>query len=242
MTDSIFWTWLMPKNCAPRRLAVFRLDMPRNVTSFWAELNQKETIWCNPQDPDEHEDSSHDADSNPSFDEVPIDESEDHLEPRIGKAQSRRRVGSNWNQAVVYTGKSQECLPYATKVAGQSLSPTGTQRYQPSRKGSGRKDHNDLTNDMTLPQDGSKWVSMESDVLSSRLKQPTRLTTPFTTTTTTLPTTQEQHKVQNDNDTPLILFPHHRQMNLRNTQATTAHRPTKTTNRVLFTTHSTHSF
>ena len=33
-------------------------------------------------------------------------------------------------------------------------------------------------------QDGLKWVSMESDLVSSRFKQPTRPTTPIATTKT----------------------------------------------------------
>ena len=43
-------------------------------------------------------------------------------------------------------------------------------------------------------QDGSKWDVMERDFISSRLKQPTRLSTPITRTTTPQPTAHEQTK------------------------------------------------
>ena len=58
----------------------------------------------------------------------------------------------------------------------------------------GFSENNDLSNDttwLTTAQDGSKWDCMESDFVSSRLKQPVR-PTPIATTTTTKPTTLGQ--------------------------------------------------
>ena len=45
---------------------------------------------------------------------------------------------------------------------------------------------------LNTTQDGLKWDVMESDFMSSRLKQPARPTTPITTTTTTQPATDNQ--------------------------------------------------
>ena len=116
-----------------------------------------------------------------------------------------------------YVGNRQEFWPSATKDAGQNSSPTGTQRYQPSRKGIGSKEdrprdgkttsmhaHNHQESSEArktsrttrlgsrTTQDGSSWDSAESDFVSRRLKQPIRPTTSFTTTTTTKPTTLGQ--------------------------------------------------
>ena len=44
---------------------------------------QVDTTEPNPQCRNEHEESSHDSDSNPSFDEVPNDEPEDELAPWV---------------------------------------------------------------------------------------------------------------------------------------------------------------
>ena len=58
------------------------------------------------------------------------------------------------------------------------------------------RDDNDLTSDttwLTTAEDSSMWDAVESDFISSRLKQPARPTTPLiTTTTTTQPTTHDQ--------------------------------------------------
>ena len=99
---------------------------------------KKATTEPNPQDPDEHEESSHDADNNPSFDEDPNDEPEDEVEPWVDhkvRATHKavdllaangitswilRQSGMHWKQA---------------KNAGQSLSLTGIQRYQAGVKG-----------------------------------------------------------------------------------------------------------
>ena len=42
-----------------------------------------DTAEHNNQDPNDHEESSHDADSNPSFDEIPEDNPENELEPWV---------------------------------------------------------------------------------------------------------------------------------------------------------------
>ena len=98
------------------------------------------------------------------------------------------------------TGNTHERSPSTTKDARQRLSPTETQRYQPSRKGTGSKEDRPRdakttsthtynqpkltettmlsTNDttwLTTAQDGwKKWDSIESDFVSSRLTQPIR--------------------------------------------------------------------
>ena len=62
------------------------------------------------------------------------------------------------------------------------------------------RDNSELTNDttwLTKAHDSSKWDSMESDVATSRLKQPIRPTTTITTTTITKPTTLGQSTHRN---------------------------------------------
>ena len=70
---------------------------------------------------------------------------------------------------------------------------------------------------LTTAEDGSKCDALESDFLSSRLKQPTQPTTTFTMTTTTQPKTHDQttsttkahdpneDDTKDDDDTLLIL-------------------------------------
>ena len=95
------------------------------------------------------------------------------------------------------------------------MSPTATQQYQTSKKGTAKqvrsakrweddlylqsnrsnRDDNDLTSDttwLTTADDSLKWDAVNSDFISSRFKQPARLTTPITATTTTQPTTHDQ--------------------------------------------------
>ena len=129
------------------------------------------------------------------------------------------------------TGNRQERLPNTTKTVAPSLTPTGTSdinqayRVSEARKNGpemGRRrqhlltttqiqrDNNDRKSDMTwltTAEDSSKWVALESDFTSSRLKQPARPTTLITTTTTTQQTTRDRTTVttktcdQNEDDT-----------------------------------------
>ena len=99
------------------------------------------------------------------------------------------------------------------------------------------RDNNDLTSDMTwltTAEDNSKWDAVERDLISSRLKQPARPTTPITTTTTTHDQTtgttkthdqNEDDDEQDDDDTLLIisqLISINRHLNLHCTEAATS--------------------
>ena len=117
-------------------------------------------------------------------------------------------------------------MPNTTKTVGPRVFPTGTQQYQPSKKGTGNKEtiststHNQtdptgdthhLTSDMTwltTAEDSSKWDAAESVCIGSRLKQPALPTTPITATTTTQLTTHDRQATgtiktrdQTDDDT-----------------------------------------
>ena len=114
---------------------------------------------------------------------------------------------------------------------GKNSSPTGTRRYQPSRKGFGstedrlrdgkttstfflqptkvHRDNNDLSNDttwFTTAQDGLKWDSVDSASVTSGLKKTMRPTTPIVTTTTAKQTavaTKSSRARDNDTTDPL---------------------------------------
>ena len=81
------------------------------------------------------------------------------------------KLVSNWNQA--------ERLPQKVRPAKRWEDDLNT-CLQPNRKTT-----------TTTAEDCAKWDAMESDNISSRLKQPARPTTPITTTTTTQPTTHD---------------------------------------------------
>ena len=57
--------------------------MPRAFSSLPDSEQGDDTTEHNNQDPNEHEERSHDADSNPCFDEIPEDNPEDELEPWV---------------------------------------------------------------------------------------------------------------------------------------------------------------
>ena len=102
------------------------------------------------------------------------------------------------------------------------------------------QDNHDLTSDtiwLTTAQDGSKWDSMECDFISSRLKKPTRLTTPHHHDYDNPTNNTRTHNVHGSSPRPrrrrqqrrrkrrrryATHFLPNRQLNLRNTKATTA--------------------
>ena len=179
----------------------------------------------NQQDPNEHQESSHDADSNPSFDAVP------------------NELGSEWNhvadpqteQDILEAGKNHCHTPRRSlDKASLQLDSSGINQTdmvpekgrpakrweddlnaypQPTRT---NRDNSDLTSD-DLAHFGTKRLQMghHGKRHCKRLKQPTRLTTPVTTTTTTQPTEHEQttyttkvhdkDDVKDDRDILLIL-------------------------------------
>ena len=101
----------------------------------------------------------------------------------------------------------------------------GRRRQHPHTTRQIQRDNNDRKSDMTwltTAEDSSKWDAMESDFISSRLKQPARPTTLISTTTTNQQTTRDRTTVttytcdqneddtkdddeQDDDGTPLIL-------------------------------------
>ena len=120
---------------------------------------------ANHQDLNEQEDSP-DADSNPSFEDVPNDKLEDDQEPWV-----EYRMTTYWPQMASRRGSSDRAgymghkrgLPSATKNAGDNSSPTGSQRYQPSRKGIGSKE--------VWPRDGKTTSSHAYNLLEFSDKQ-----------------------------------------------------------------------
>ena len=119
---------------------------------------------------------------------------------------------SKWNPAVSTKQKWYQKQGRPAKTWDDDLNIY----LQPTR--SNRDNH--FTSDMTwltTAEDGSKCDALESDFISSRLKQPTRPTTTFTTTTTTQPKTHDQttsttkahdpneDDTKDDDDTLLIL-------------------------------------
>ena len=80
------------RSCAGRE----RDDVTADVEPTTPDSEQgDDTTEHNNQDLNEHEESSHDADSNPCFDEIPEDNPEDELEPWVDcmrRAQHRKRT------------------------------------------------------------------------------------------------------------------------------------------------------
>ena len=89
------------KSCAVAHFA--SVDVTADVEPH--DPNGGDTTEHNSQDLNEHEESSHDADSNPCFVEIPEDSPEDELEPSVGyttraTGQSGRLVSSKRNRVV----------------------------------------------------------------------------------------------------------------------------------------------
>ena len=116
--------------------------------SFWIEPNH--------QGLNEHEERSHEADSNSSFDEVPNDDPRDELEPSV-------------DYMVRTTRKADDLCHVVDPQAGQPAKRWEDDfkaHLQPTRT---NKDNNELTSDttrLTTAQDGLQWGSMESDSIS----------------------------------------------------------------------------
>ena len=66
------------KSCAAAQAASASVDVTAD-----AEPQDPYSEHGDDQDPNEHEESSHDGDSNPSLDEIPEDNPEDELEPWV---------------------------------------------------------------------------------------------------------------------------------------------------------------
>ena len=71
-------------SCAIAKAASASVDVTVDAEPHGPDSEQgDDTTEHNNQDPDEHEESSHDADSNPCFDEIPEDSPEDEQEPWV---------------------------------------------------------------------------------------------------------------------------------------------------------------
>ena len=98
------------------------------------------------QDLNEHEESSHDADSNPCFDEMPEDELEMWVDYKMRATHkvddlSAANGITSWilrQPNLLEAGKDDCQAP--RRPLDKSLSPTGTQQYQPSKKNTGNKE------------------------------------------------------------------------------------------------------
>ena len=144
--------------------------------------------------PNEHEESSHDEDSNPCLDDkesnalsgrlvcskrnhVVVPQTEpDSLEAGKDDCQTPRRpVDPACLQLEPININQAKRIPEPRKTS-QEMGRTSTcNQTDPT-------DNHDLTSDMTwltTAEDSSKWDAMESDFKSSRLKQPARPTTPY---------------------------------------------------------------
>ena len=96
------------------------------------------------------------------------------------------KLVSNWNPA------------FSTKQQGRPAKRWEDDLKINSQPDRSNRNNSDLTRDMTwvtTAEDSSKWDAMESDFISSRLKQPARPTTPITTTATTQPKTTKQQEL-----------------------------------------------
>ena len=113
------------------------------------------------------------------------------------------KLDSHWNPAIInQADRVSEARKNGPEMGRRRQHLLTTRQIQ--------RDNNDRKSDMTwltTAEDSSKWVALESDFTSSRLKQPARLTTLITTTTTTQQTTRDRTTVtaetcdQNEDDT-----------------------------------------
>ena len=148
------------------------------------------------QDLHKHEESSHDADSTPCFDEISEDNPEDELDLWVDYI-TRATCTANdllaacgitsWirKQSQIYWRQASMIANHSTRLLDQTCLPlepsgprdgnmTSTSTYDQT----GPTENNDLMSDMTwltTAEDSSKWDAMESDFIDTKATVPSTL-------------------------------------------------------------------